>query len=207
MIERRWLGEIAVCIASGPSLTPEDVDLCRGRSRVIAVNDNYLLAPWADILYACDFRWWDAHKGVPGFAGEKWTIDRRAKEVYPELRRIEGKNEPGFSEDPSRIHNGRNSGFQAVNLALLMGAAKILLLGYDLQKQGYKTHWFGEHQGLVNTRDYSNFIEAFNTTRRQVERMGNPIINCTRRTALNCYPKMALEQALEQFCRRTEMVA
>lgn len=198
-VPHQWPGETVVCIASGPSLTDADVNLCRGRARVIVVNDNYLKAPWADLLYACDFRWWDAHKGVPGFAGEKWSIDRRAKEEYG-IRRIEGKNEPFFSMDPTRIHNGRSSGFQAINLALLMGAAHVLLIGYDMQRTDGHAHWFGNHPaGLATTRDYSNFIEAFNKTKKQVEKMGSPIVNCTRKTVLKCYPQMDLAEALEKY--------
>ena len=41
----------------------------QGKARVIAVNDAWRLAPWADILYACDGRWWRHHKGVPEFTG------------------------------------------------------------------------------------------------------------------------------------------
>jgi hypothetical protein len=59
ILEPVWAGETAVLVASGPSLCPSDVDRVRGRARVIAVNDGYRLAPWADVLYACDRRWVD----------------------------------------------------------------------------------------------------------------------------------------------------
>jgi len=32
-----------------------------------------------------------------------------------------------------------------VNLAVQLGAARILLLGYDMRAVDGKTHWFGEH--------------------------------------------------------------
>lgn len=50
-----------VCVASGESLTRADVNYCRGKARVLAINDNYRIAPWADWLYACDGRWWDVY--------------------------------------------------------------------------------------------------------------------------------------------------
>src|SRR5690349_14752114 len=33
----RWAGETVVCLATGPSLTAEDVASCRGKARVIAI--------------------------------------------------------------------------------------------------------------------------------------------------------------------------
>jgi hypothetical protein len=43
---------IVVCVASGHSLTKEDVEYCKGKAKVYIVNDGYKLAPWADLLYA-----------------------------------------------------------------------------------------------------------------------------------------------------------
>ena len=63
MVPRAWVDETAVCIASGPSLTQADVDYVRGKARVIVVNNGYLLAPWADVLYAADARWWMLAQG------------------------------------------------------------------------------------------------------------------------------------------------
>ena len=66
-------------IASGPSLTKEDVDAVRGLN-VIVINTSYWLAPWADILYACDGHWWDWHyentdwkAKLDAFENKKWT--------------------------------------------------------------------------------------------------------------------------------------
>ena len=108
---------LAICIASGPSLTQEDVDYCRGKGKVYAVNNVYTLAPWADVLYACDQAWWDEHNGVPDFAGQKWTIDRIAAKNYG-LNRIGIANGSHWSNIPGEIALGMNSGFQALKDAL-----------------------------------------------------------------------------------------
>ena len=67
-------GRPCVVVASGPSLTAEDVDYCRERAAVIVVNDNYKLAPWADVLYAADPEWWDLHQGAPSFQGDRKSV-------------------------------------------------------------------------------------------------------------------------------------
>ena len=52
-----------VCIASGPSLTPEDVQAVKewrdaGKGKVIVVNTTFRAAPWADAMFAMDAKWW-----------------------------------------------------------------------------------------------------------------------------------------------------
>jgi hypothetical protein len=101
---------LAICIASGPSLTQQDVDHCRSKGKVYAVNNVHTLAPWADVLYACDQAWWDEHKSVPDFPGEKWTIDRIAAKNYG-LNRIDIAH-GHWSNTPGKIATGMNSGFK-----------------------------------------------------------------------------------------------
>ena len=70
--------ETAVCLGGGPSLAPQQVDTVRGKARVVAVNDAYRLAPWADVLYVCDHKWWGWHPAALDFAGEKVTYSKAA---------------------------------------------------------------------------------------------------------------------------------
>ena len=71
---------VAFCIASGPSLTAEDVELVRRwrlantpeERRVIAVNTTFRMAPWADTLFASNDPWWVwARQEVGQFQGQK----------------------------------------------------------------------------------------------------------------------------------------
>ena len=132
--------EVAVLVASGPSLTQDDVDYCRGKARILVVNDCYKLASWADALYACDPAWWTLHKGAESFEGQRWTQSEKAAEMW-NLNWIAGNHSPGLSLDDELIHFGHNSGYQALNLAVLFGVKKILLLGYDMQRTNGKEHW------------------------------------------------------------------
>jgi len=66
-----------VVVASGPSLTREDVEYCRDKAKVIVVNDCYRLAPWADICYASDYDWYRLHINAirNSFFGRCVTVD------------------------------------------------------------------------------------------------------------------------------------
>lgn len=189
--------------ATGPSLTPEVAEACRGH-RLIAINDAYKLIPFADVLYACDAAWWDVHQGANGFRGERWSShgkpghdDKRACADRWGLNIVGGAEREGFSADHRLIHYGSNSGFQGINLAILFGARRIILVGFNMQApKGTPVHFFGDHpKGLYNNRDYDRFIPAFDEAAKSLP-PGVEIINCTPGSALRCFPMADLKDAL-----------
>lgn len=194
-IERDWPGSTVVCLGSGPSLTQADVDMVKGRARVIAVNDTYKLAPWADVLFAADAKWWGWHKGVAGFSGEKYAMIRAARR-WPNVQILRQSGEVGLeTADPTALRTGKNSGYMAVNVAVHKGASRILLLGYDMG--GGRQHFFGEHPDKSRP-PFRVCLRNFATLVKPLEELGIEIINCTRSTALKCFPQMSLEEALER---------
>ena len=198
-VPRLWPGETAVCIASGPSLTQADVDYCRGKARVIVVNRSVQLAPWADVLHGCDARFWKWHRDeARAFQGLKFTMER---DLDNDCGQILLKNGGmwGLSTDPATICNGRNGGYQALGIAVLFGASKIVLLGYDMQPgPSGETHWHGPHPNNFNPDDlvYRSWRGAFPSLVKPLADLGVSVINCTRRTALTCFPRQPLEETL-----------
>ena len=181
----------AVCIASGTSLTKEDVNYCQGKASVYVVNNCYQIAPWADVLYACDEEWWDHYK--PEFAGAKWTLNENASKKY-NLNYIEHDAEALFC-DKERIATGNNGGFQALNLAFIHGFRRILLLGYDFQNSGQ--HWHGRHKGrLHKSPDMRRWIRHMENAYPLMQNAGLEVINCSRDTAINCFPRKAITEVL-----------
>lgn len=169
------------------------MDYLRGKCRVIIVNDNYQLAPWADMHYACDLKWhkWH-HNDLSEFEGAKFTMDREAASLY-RLRYIEGRAGHGLSIDPSLIHTGGNSGFQALNVAYHMGASHVMLLGFDMKlSEKGASHWFGDHPDGIRS-NYAPWLKAFEQAAKQdlID-----IINCTRDTALTCFEQMTIQEAI-----------
>lgn len=201
-MDKRWAGQTVAILASGPSLASEELSLLRGLP-VIAINDSWRKYPDAEILYACDPPWWKHHGGVPQFLGERWSQHKGpaswpAEAAAMGISVIRSAAQPGISTDPERIHTGSNSGFQALNLAILGGASRILLLGYDMQESGGKSHWFGDHPGtLKRTSPYAVFRKAFEDAADQIARLGVEVINCSRETSLTCFPRVALLEVLK----------
>lgn len=89
-----------------------------------------------------------------------------------------------------------NSGAMAVRLALSMGAERVILLGYDCQYTGGKTHWHGSHpSGLGDAASLPKWPGQFETV---AEIAKGRAINCSRETALTCFERVPLEKALEE---------
>lgn len=195
MIPRLFEGETVVIIGSGPSLIKEDVEYCKGKARIAVLNDNHKIAPWADILYAADTGWWDFYEGVPEFAGAKWTQSKEAAERYG-LNFVDGKWSPGISH-ADYIHYGYNSGFQCCNLVYIMGAKRILLLGFDMQKTNNKRHWFGNHPTPLHvSSDYLLWVKYMDRAARRYAKAGIEVINCSRETALQEYRRALITDCL-----------
>jgi hypothetical protein len=186
------------CIGGGPSLTQADVDRLRGRCSVIAINDAYRLAPWADVLYAADYKWWEYHRGAPDFTGLKCSIESSIGLYWPGVTVLRNTGPDGLETDPTGLRAGKNGGYQAINLAVHLGATRILLLGYDMSLSADgRSHWFGEHPPTV--RDYSPYDEmreAFESLKAPLANAGVEVLNCSRRSALTAFPIVALDEAL-----------
>lgn len=203
-----WAARPAVIIASGPSLSDEQLQRVEHavkaeRAHAIAVNNTIQRAPWADIAYFGDYtaikHYRGANKGakqesLASCCREWWTISKPAAERW-RLNYVPSDNRPGFGVD--RVTMNSNSGAQAINLAMLFGAKRILLLGFDMREIDGKAHWFGQHeQPLVRVQLYEEWIHRLTVAAPQAKARGVHIINCTPGSALHCFDEKPLEEAL-----------
>lgn len=196
-----WSEETCVVIGGGPSLTPADVDYCRGKARVIAIKEAHELAPWADVLYACDEKWWRLTKDWKSFAGLKFGLEPDPiylplYEQWPDVHLLHNTGREGLELDPSGLRTGQNSGYQAINLAVHLGATRILLLGFDMWADEHgRQNWFYK-PGLHVDSPYPVFLQFFSTIGEPLKAAGIEVINCSRRSILRAFPMMALDEAL-----------
>lgn len=202
-VPKLWPDSTIALLATGPSLTQEDVQYVRGKCPVIAINDSHLLAPWADVLYSSDRSWWPHYKGVPSFQGMRYGVGSgmgkaNPYRLHPEITVLRNDGWTGLSLDPSGLKTGRNSGYAAIGLARHFGAKRILLLGYNCGLLHGKHHFFGNHPpNLQQTASlYPNFRRAFETLVEPLEAEGISVVNCTPQTSLTCFPVMPLKEAL-----------
>lgn len=134
-----------------------------------------------------DAQWWRKYimEVRREFTGELLTSSSRISDLglHP------------FPEATFRKTGWGNSGAAAIAVAHFYGAARIILLGYDCQRTGGRTHWHGDHpRSLGNAASLPKWAGDF--LRLKVKLSPN-VVNATRETALDCFPRMKLEQALE----------
>lgn len=185
-----WAGRTVVCLASGPSLTAEDCDLVRQSGQPVAVtNTTFRMAPWADVVFGMDSAWWRQHgkEVAETCAGRRLSTSHAARAHGAEsLYQC-----PWF---PQTL----NSGAAVISLAVASGAARIILLGFDCQKTGGKTHWHGDHpKGLGNALSLKRWPKHFQNVADHAKRAGCQVLNATRETALTCFERVNLEQVFE----------
>jgi hypothetical protein len=72
-----------------------------------------------------------------------------------------------------------------------------VLLGFDMQLTGRKTHWHGDHPNLGNP-----VADRMQTWRSRFGDMAKQtkveIVNATRKSALTCFPKVDLIESLAE---------
>lgn len=193
-VPRLWPGETIAILASGPSLAPADVArVLAAGLHIIAIKEAQRLAPAADVLYACDSKWW-RHFGpsLCGFNGLRYAL-----ETTPYAQQLRNSGMTGLDLDPTALRTGKNSGFQAVNLAVHLGAARVILLGFDMQTGKTGDHFFGAHRYPgASVPKYLDFRECFQTIVAPLKAAGVEVLNATPDSALDAFPRVSLDEAL-----------
>lgn len=204
-VPRMWEGEIVAIIGGGPSLTAAQVEACRGRCRIIAVNTGFKLAPFADILYWSDESWggqWREHPDFKAFQGMKVALENARTWTWdPSIKVLENYGDDGLCELPDGVMTMRNSGAQAMQLAYHLGARAELLLGFDMRVVGGRTHF---HSGTkdAHARETpwdcfkNDMLPKFPALKEALDRKGVCVINCSPASALEVFAKMTVEDAL-----------
>lgn len=140
---------------------------------------------------------------LAGFKGRCWThqdVDNNNDEQDQAAQQFgltlaKGRHAPGLGRDV--VHFGDNSGYQAVNLAYLLGAGRIVLLGYDMGVRGNQTHFFGDHPPPLKTgSDYRHWVTLFDRLAQDLADEGVQVINATRESALRCFRRATINEAL-----------
>lgn len=174
-----------ICIASGPSLTANDCALASNSGYpIIAVNSSWRAAPECQHIYAADFSWWEKyHSDVPTGA-QCWTSSVSATIRY------------GLNYFPHPDNESFNSGLRAIQLAIKQRASRVLLLGYDCCIES-GSHWHSDHPVGLKNPDSSS-VERWHAeySRLAATLCGIKILNCSRRSALACFPLSTIEAAL-----------
>lgn len=159
------------------------------------------------MVYGCDPAWWKHRKGLPDFRGLKVTWSGSQVD-FPNLRRVEiAKDKSGFTnrmlfDKPGHIGGGGNSGFQAMNLAVQLGATRVLLIGFDMNDRG-GVHWYGRNGWqMANNPDETNFRRwrsAMDGAAEALKARGVEVVNTSPYSSLTAFRKATIAETLQTW--------
>lgn len=180
---------------------------------VIGVNDSMIHAP-CDIGVSMD-RLWTEHRwqSLKTATLVERIGGRDLREVWirarPCLMNIAKDDRPDwlrefacdwttavFSETPGTL-NGTNSGVCALNLAWQMQPRRVLMFGFDMNRNPKtgRAYWFPDYEwakpggGTSNGR-YATWAREFGDIARAFRRRRIEVLNCSTTSAITVFPKM-----------------
>jgi hypothetical protein len=227
-----WTAQFSEClvkpviiIGGGPSLRGYDwspilKQQAQGRLYVIGTNDAYRLG-FPNLVLFGDSDWFF----LPN-RGDGWG-HREALEVYarqggmvvscscpsaaeieefkkcPFVHHIQRGPLSGLSVNPRSLAWNGNTGAAAINLALLLGATSVILLGFDCKadKNG-KGNWHENvKQPVPPPHIYERFTKFFNALASELPRYfpGVPVLNAGPDSALGSFPMIDLGKDLSAW--------
>lgn len=195
-----FAGENVCVIGGGPSLIGFDIAPTQNFPCIV-VNNSFRLAPWARALHFSDRSWWVWNRED---VLANWPEDRiittanpeREEIDHPRIKRFLKDRALTFSNDRRRLY-GVDSGTQAVNLAYILGAKKIVLLGLDMKfgHQG-RSHWHDPHpRASVEARYTAKFRPKLASLACALARYGVKVVRATDPGPVEI-PYVTLETAL-----------
>lgn len=138
-----WPGKTVFIIGGGPSLTISQLDFLKGQKsdgqyRVLGINKAYQLGNWVDVVYLGDEKFYNIHrkKMIQKCSGLLVsTVTKCERDRYMKLLGKNRSKRHGISTKQNAICWNKNSGCAGINLAYLLGAKRIVLLGFDMSPQ------------------------------------------------------------------------
>lgn len=194
--------DTAYIIGGGPSLVGQDLCLAGGlkyylRDKFcIACNDSIYIGPeWIDILWFCDYEWWEKRLCAPGlFQG---LIAHCSTRDYVGCFRMRRGKEYGIDTRPNTVAWNNSAGNAAINLAWHWGAKTVVLLGFDagetIVRGNRETNWY-PRKGKQHKSTWDRFLKAYPYIKQDADKLGLEILNATPNSRIKEFPFVRLEE-------------
>lgn len=204
-LPRPFEGQTVFVIGGGPSIKSMPLKQIAKRP-VVGCNDAFRLGTWVDWLVFGDMRWfrWN-HEELA-----KWPNRERAVCIVPQLLEDRTEKWPwlkilrrdearfGLSVESDTVCWNRGCGGTAINVAYLLGAARIVLIGFDMRIVDGEHNWHAYHQKMERPQIYQNSMVPFMKPMSDAMKVtGLQIANATPGSALNLFPMHSLDELEE----------
>lgn len=191
-----WNGRRAFIIGGGPSFAGFDFSLLKDEL-TIGINMAFVHRPTINLIY--DLRLmerltvdstWAAYKGEKLWLNYETPYDRgrfpNVTELYECIHK--GTGQPMWSKTLEEgLYRGNNAGVAALNLADILGASPICLMGYDFKgRAGQSVNWHSAYPAEWKQEEnvYRSYIECFQGIKSMVK---GRVVNLNPDSMLRCF--------------------
>ena len=201
--EKLWLGRDVFIVGGGDSLRNFDWEILK-KEFVIGCNTAYTLGKEiCDICVFGDVKWFTGNS--KGFKGHKLQLEKYKGAVFTNAPALQNTTIPWVWTMPREtkgLHTNAlgwnaNTGSIAVNLALLLGAKRIFLLGFDmhLSKKG-NPNWHDKVIDKPRKDVYQRFINGFLRVAEDLKKKfpDVEVFNVTSDSDLEVFPKIDFDK-------------
>lgn len=194
-----WQGQDAYIIGGGVSLTEFNWERLR-LLNTVGCNDAYKLGiKLCKVCVFGDDKWFYHHQEwLRAYEGDLYSALNSKKiklsgKIKPLKRYAKGLHADGVG------WNG-NTGMVALNLAILLGAVRIYLLGFDMKRTAEQSNWHPNNLDKNPDTVYQKFLDWSKYVRTDWDNKFPliDIINVTDDSALDLFPKIPTKEFWEE---------
>lgn len=199
-----WSGRDVYVVGGGASLEGFPWEVLRGKP-TIACNAAFLLGVGVcPIMVFGDSSFWPKFRE----ALEKYNKEGGMVVSLSNSFRNPSNPAPEWVLRVRKVHSGLaknalgwncNTGASAINLALLLGARRVLLLGFDMKGIGKRTHFHNAYTKKMQPESFIKFKAGMTQVAHDLPKVfpGREVLNLTDDSALDAFPKHSLRAHLE----------
>ena len=200
-----WSDKPLAIVGTGPSLKGFDfAALNDPRWRVLAVKQAVWDLPFADACFGLDIPWMRRERErlielaarIPLYLAVPDEEPGKYDPIPHAINLIRTRVCDVMSEKPTHIESGGNSGFGAVNLALLKRARRVVLFGYDYYAGHYCEDRYAHNAPGHNARYWPRWGENFIRCADQLKGCGMTVINASPRSTVDAFPKVTIAEGM-----------
>jgi len=187
-----WQGQTAYIIGGGRSLEAFPFGLLAGKN-TIGCNSAFTLGP--EVCRIClfsDFKFFETyHDQLKEFEGLVVTTHAKIVNAKYNWVRTMQRRQVGLYHDAIGF-NG-NTGAGALNLALILGATTVYMLGFDMKLTNGQSNWHALGLDKPNSAVYDRMMKNFVIVKKDLDNKfpGHRVINVNDDSDLKCFETMS----------------
>lgn len=168
---------------------------------VLGVNVAYQLGSWVDFCFFGDEGFGMKHlHGFCNYKGKVLTIrDKFAQPCYKHYRiTYIAKSNRTNGIDAKKVCWNGNSGMAAVNVAYLLGATRIVLVGFDMNVDKDYQHYHQQYRKEKRAKNlpFKQHLSCMDAVKADADKLGVEIINSNPDSAITQFEKQPFSELI-----------